>query len=100
MCGMYLTSTAIFLVYCGIKRNNPDIYPSVIIPAIVAGWLWGIGTALFFYVNKVLSEPVAFPILVTSPPVITSMFGVFLFHEIKVGTTHIRKEITVRYTLI
>lgn len=63
------------------------MYPRVILPAIASGVMWGIATACWFIANKVLSEPVSFPIVTTIPGAIASLFwGVLIFHEIKVGT--------------
>ena len=36
-CGIYLTSTAFFLIYCAIKKNKPSVYPEAILPAIASG---------------------------------------------------------------
>ena len=38
-----MTSTVIFMVYCLIKKNKPDIYPDVAFPAFVSGFMWAIG---------------------------------------------------------
>lgn len=82
-CGIYLTSTAYFLIYAAYQRNRPKIYPRVILPGFIAGVLWSIATAGWFVANKVLSEAIAFPIVSTGPGVITAFLGVFVFHEIK-----------------
>ena len=84
-CGIYLTSTAYFLIYAAYQRNRPKIYPRVILPGFIAGVLWSIATAGWFVANKVLSEAIAFPIVSTGPGVITAFLGVFVFHEIQVS---------------
>ena len=40
--GILLTSTLYFIIYAAFKRNQPVVYPRVIIPALVAGIMWGI----------------------------------------------------------
>ena len=68
-----------FLVYCCFKRFNPKIYSKVVIPGIVTGIMFGIGTgmqllchyiiihsvciAMWFLSNKFVGLPVAFPII-------------------------------------
>lgn len=41
-CGILLASTAYFCIYAVAKRNQPVIYPKVIIPGLISGILWGI----------------------------------------------------------
>ncbi|KAL5014967.1 hypothetical protein ScPMuIL_009237, partial [Solemya velum] len=81
--GSWLTSTVYFMIYSAVKRNRPMVYPKAILPGLASGLMWGVATACWFVSNKTLSEPVAFPIITTGPAVIASMWGVFLFKEIK-----------------
>ena len=39
--GILLGSLVTFIVYCVYKRNNPTVYPKVILPALLSGWMWG-----------------------------------------------------------
>lgn len=39
--GILLGSLVTFTVYCVYKRNNPTLYPKVILPALLSGWMWG-----------------------------------------------------------
>ncbi|KAL3879213.1 hypothetical protein ACJMK2_031520 [Sinanodonta woodiana] len=82
-CGIYLTSTFYFLVYCIFMKNKPKVYPRVILPGTVSGLMWGVATSFWFVANETLSEPVAFPIISTVPAVIASLLGLFVFKEIK-----------------
>lgn len=82
-CGIYLTSTAYFLIYAAFQRNRPKVYPRAILPGFISGLMWGIATSSWFIANKVLSNAIAFPIVTTGPAVIASLLGVFAFHEIK-----------------
>jgi len=83
-CGIFLTSTFYFLIYCIAKKNQPVLYPKVILPAIISGLMWGVATACWFISNQTLSEPVAFPIITTGPGAVASLFwGVCVFREIK-----------------
>ncbi|KAK7471345.1 hypothetical protein BaRGS_00036020 [Batillaria attramentaria] len=83
-CGIFLTSSVYFFIYAIFKKNNPAVYPKVILPAVVSGAMWGVATACWFVANKALSEPVSFPIVTTGPGAIASLFwGVVVFGEIK-----------------
>ncbi|KAK3607088.1 hypothetical protein CHS0354_026296 [Potamilus streckersoni] len=82
-CGIYLASTFYFLVYCIFMKNKPKVYPKAILPGTVSGLMWGIATVFWFVANETLSEPVAFPIISTVPAVIASLWGLFVFKEIK-----------------
>ena len=62
-CGIYVTSTVYFLIYCGAMANNPRVYPRAILPAFISGGLWAIADASWFVANSALSEAVAFPII-------------------------------------
>lgn len=91
--GIFLASNLYFIIYIIIMKNQPKIYPQVILPGIVSGILWAIATASWFIANRALSEPVAFPIIATGPGAIASLFwGVLIFHEIKVRNLVKRKS--------
>jgi hypothetical protein len=38
--GIFLGSLFYFIIYCVYKKNKPDIYPKVIIPAFISGAMW------------------------------------------------------------
>lgn len=82
-CGIYLASTVYYFIYLILMKNRPRVYPKVILPGIISGVMWSIATASWFLANKVLSNAVAFPIVTTIPAVIASVWGVFVFKEIK-----------------
>lgn len=81
-CGIYLTSTIFFVIYCAIKKNNPKIYPKLILPAIVSGILWSIADSSWFVANATLSEAISFPIILVGPGIVATFWGIFLFKEI------------------
>ncbi|XP_046369877.2 transmembrane protein 144-like [Haliotis rufescens] len=82
-CGIYLTSTLYFIIYALFRRNQPKVFPRVIVPGIVSGLMWGVGTASWFIANKSLSDPVSFPIISTVPMGISLLIGIVAFKEIK-----------------
>ncbi|KAK3576890.1 hypothetical protein CHS0354_012948 [Potamilus streckersoni] len=81
--GIFLSSTFYFLVYCIFMKNKPNVYPEAILPGAVSGLMWGIATSSYFVANKVLSEPVSFPIISTGPAIIAALIGLFVFKEIR-----------------
>lgn len=82
-CGIYLSSTVYFCIYALIRKNQPRVYPRVIVPGIISGIMWAAATSSWFVANKILSEPVAFPIITTLPSVVASTLGIFVFKEIR-----------------
>ena len=45
--------------------------------------MWGIANTAFFVANSALSQSIAFPIVASGPPVIATLYGIFLYKEIK-----------------
>nr|XP_039250599.1 transmembrane protein 144-like [Styela clava] len=82
-CGILATSSVYFIIYCIIKKNKPKVYPSVILPGIISGWMWGAADIGWFIANEYLSEAVSFPIVTTGPGIIASLWGVFVYKEVK-----------------
>ena len=64
-CGIYVTSTVYFLIYCGSMKNRPRIYSQAILPAFISGVMWAVADASWFEANAILSEPISFPIITT-----------------------------------
>lgn len=87
-CGIYSTSTVYFVIYIIFMKNKPKVYPKVILPGVISGLMWGGATACWFVANQVLSPAIAFPIITTGPSIIASLWGIFVFHEIR-GTRNI-----------
>jgi len=79
--GILVTSTIYMLIYCIVKKNKPDVYPQVILPAVASGTLWAIADICWFVANSELSFVVAFPMITTGPGVIASLWGIFAFRE-------------------
>jgi len=86
--GIFLTSTAIMVVYSAFKRNRPFVNPQSILPGLFAGTLWATAQAGWFIGNANLGLSVAFPIITTGPAVVASIYGIVVFKEIK-GTKNL-----------
>nr|CDS27226.2 transmembrane protein 144 [Hymenolepis microstoma] len=85
--GIWMASTAIFIIYALCKRNRPWIPSSnAIIPALISGVLWGTAQSAWFVANAALGEPVTFPIITTCPALIATLCGTIFFREIRIST--------------
>ena len=81
--GILLSSLFYFVVYAALKRNKPVINPSIALPAMVSGTMWGIANIGFIVAISALSSAVAYPIVSVLPGVVTSLWSLFLFREIQ-----------------
>jgi len=81
--GILFTSTALFAIYCAYKRNKPAIYPELILPALASGIMWAIAQSAFFVANDNLQLIISFPLIATGPGLVASLWGVFVFKEIR-----------------
>lgn len=81
--GIYLTSTAVLLIYVAYKRNNPFFDNQLILPSFLAGILWAVAMLAWFVANDILSQAITFPINAMAPGVIASLWSVFYFKEIE-----------------
>uniref|UniRef100_A0AC34QKN2 Transmembrane protein 144 n=1 Tax=Panagrolaimus sp. JU765 TaxID=591449 RepID=A0AC34QKN2_9BILA len=82
-CGIYLTSTAAFLVYLVYKQNKPFVNSHSILPAFCSGLLWAVAQLSWFIANDALSQAITFPIISMVPGVIASLWSIFYFEEIR-----------------
>lgn len=81
-CGIYLTSTVYFLIYCMLKKNKPFINPELTAPAFVSGVMWATAQSLAFLGSSAVGFVISFPIFSTIPGLIGSLWGILLFKEI------------------
>jgi len=80
--GIFLTSTLIVIIYTIVKKNKPQFYPQTLLPAIIAGALWGIAQSGWFVGNANLGLTTTFPIICTGPGIVANLWGVLAFKEI------------------
>ena len=45
--------------------------------------MWGIANVCFFFAVNALNQAVSFPISNSGPPIVASLWGIFLYKEIK-----------------
>jgi len=82
--GIYLFSTIIFLVYCLVKRP-PQVFPQSILPSYISGAMWGIAQCGLMMATQILGPTIGFPIGSAGPLVVSSLWSVLYFHEIRGG---------------
>ena len=82
-CGIFLASTFWFLVYCAAMKNRPRVYPRAILPGFVSGLMWAVAQTSWFVANENLGFVVSFPLISTGPGLVASLWGVFLYKEIR-----------------
>lgn len=81
--GIYFASTAYFMLYCAVTKNKPWVSKELCLPAWISGIMWAIAQSSWFVANEKLSLPIAFPLVSVGPGLIASLWGVFVFGEIK-----------------
>ena len=81
--GILLSSVIYFVIYSAIKRNKPSINPSIAIPAMVSGLMWGIANIGFSVAISTLTGSVAYPIVSVLPGIVSSLWSLFWFREIQ-----------------
>ena len=86
--GIFLASTVYFVIYSAATRNRPVINPEVALPALASGVLWGLADALWFVANEQLGFVVAFPIVLSGPGIVASLWGILVLGELK-GTRNL-----------
>lgn len=80
--GIYLYSSVIFIVYCIVNRP-PKIYPAAILPSIISGAMWGVAQCGLMSATQILGYAVGFPIGSAGPLIVSSLWSVFYFREIR-----------------
>jgi len=79
-CGVFLTSSIYFLIYCQVKEE-PIINPRIVVPGFISGIMWAIADTSWFYANSKLSLSVAFPLITSGPGFVAAMWGIFVYSE-------------------
>jgi len=76
-------STFWFLLYCAAMKSNPRINPRLVIPGFISGIMWAVASTCWFVANRSLDMSIAFPIITSGPGIVSALWGVFVFGEIK-----------------
>lgn len=81
--GIFFASTVYFAIYCAVMNNRPRIYSRVILPGLLSGSMWAVGTYCWFLANNYLSAVITFPIVTAGYGLIAALWGSLVFKEIK-----------------
>ena len=76
-CGIYIASIFWLLVYCAAMKNTPIVYPRIILPGFMSGFLWAIAQFSWFVANDCLSFSVSFPVITSGPGLIAAGIGIY-----------------------
>ncbi|XP_029626616.1 transmembrane protein 144 isoform X2 [Salmo trutta] len=82
-CGIYLTSTVYFSIYCAAMRNRPRVFSRAILPGFLSGLMWTLATYCWFLANNYLSAVVTFPIVCAGNCLVAALWGSLVFKEVK-----------------
>jgi len=81
--GIFISSVVYLIIYSIYKRNKPDIYPKIILPGLSSGIMWGCANICFFLATNALTQAISYPISTTGPSIVASIWGIFLYKEIR-----------------
>ena len=99
-CGIYATSTFWFAAYCCYTRGSPKINPRLTLPGLLSGAMWAVAQSCWFIANDALSVSVAFPIITSGPGIVSAMWGVFVFGEIRGSRNFVALSVAILLSLI
>jgi len=85
--GIYLFSTVLFLGYNVVQRP-PQVFPQSILPSYISGAMWGIAQCGLMAATGILNYTIGFPIGSAGPLVVSSLWSVLYFREIR-GTKNL-----------
>lgn len=80
--GIYMYSTVVFVVYCIVNRP-PKVFPAAILPSMISGAMWGIAQCGLMSATQILGYAVGFPIGSAGPLLVSSLWSVFYFRELR-----------------
>ncbi|KAE9555825.1 hypothetical protein FO519_001039 [Halicephalobus sp. NKZ332] len=97
--GAFIMCTVIFIIYAVFKKNKPEINPSIPIPALLAGLIWGIAQVLLLNATSRLSAAISYPIASMLPGCVAALWSIFVFDEIERGNNLILMAVAMCVTL-
>lgn len=109
-CGIWLSATLYFLIYCAITKNKPVVYAETTLPGVVSGMIWATAQISWcvcdgercgvvcaagtpcahtvhptprFFANSFLGNVIAFPLISIGPGLVSALWAVFVFRELQ-----------------
>jgi hypothetical protein len=83
--GIWLMATCFLLAYCVSTKNKPRFSLDAIFPSFVSGLIWASAQVSWFFANSLLGNVIAFPIISIGPGLISAVWGIAVFGELKGG---------------
>ena len=83
--GIFLSALFYFVVYNLSKRNKPQINHSAVFPSIIGGIIWAFAMDSYFFAldPDYLGVDTTFPIVSAGPQIVSSLWGVLYYKEIR-----------------
>ncbi|EMD48044.1 transmembrane protein, putative [Entamoeba histolytica KU27] len=81
--GIFISSTLYFICYAICFRNKPFMYRETTFPGIVSGMMWGVAQVCWFIANSNLPYVVSFPLITSGPGLLSQIWGIFVFGEVR-----------------
>lgn len=82
-CGIFIASTVYFATYCAAMNTKPKLYSRAVLPGLLSGLMWAIGTYCWFLANNYLNSVITFPIVTVGYGLVAALWGCLVFKEIK-----------------
>ncbi|XP_004553693.3 transmembrane protein 144b isoform X1 [Maylandia zebra] len=82
-CGIFIASTVYFAIYCAAMNTKPKLYSRAVLPGLLSGLMWAIGTYCWFLANNYLNSVITFPIVTVGYGLVAALWGCLVFKEIK-----------------
>jgi len=81
--GIYLYNTTAFTLYTLYTGNSPKVYADATFPSLISGAMWAIAQCGLMSATQILGYAVGFPIASAGPLLVSSLWSVLLFREIR-----------------
>jgi hypothetical protein len=81
--GIFLGSLFYLVLYCMVRKNEPVVIQNLFLPGFASAFVWSIGDVFYFLASGVLPQSIGYPISSIGPPVVSTLWGVFVYKEIK-----------------
>lgn len=81
--GIFITSTAVTILYCIGTRNRPWVHKDLVFPSILAGLTWGLAMVSWFIANEKLSIVISFPLVTLGPGIVNMIIGTVVYKEVQ-----------------
>ncbi|CAK8991977.1 unnamed protein product [Durusdinium trenchii] len=80
--GIFVASGVALLIYVGVQRQQSFLPCQIVLPAMLSGIIWAIGTVAWFDANGELGFSVTFPIISSLPSILALLIGFLFFDEL------------------